>query len=72
LNANTTLRDLIPQLEENYGVRIQVESPALNNKHLEGVIPLSDRENLFFILTNVLKIDIQVRDSTWVISKPKP
>lgn len=73
LKHMTTLSELIPQLEENYGVRIIVESSELNSKHLEGVVPLTNRENLFFILTNVLKADIQVRDDdTWIISRQNP
>lgn len=72
LPSNTRLIDIIPQLEENYGVHIKLTSAVLGEKALEGTLPLTNQENLFFILSNVLKVDISKKDSTWTFSPQKP
>lgn len=72
LSSNTRLTDIIPQLEENYGVHIKLSSADIGDKAIEGTLPLTNQENLFFILTNVLKVDISREDSTWTFSPRKP
>lgn len=72
LPSNTRLIDIIPQLEENYGVHIKLTSAVLGEKAIEGTLPLTNQDNLFFILSNVLKVDISKKDSTWTFSPQKP
>ncbi len=72
LPLNTRLKDIIPQLEQNYGVHISLEQAEIGDRALEGTLPLTNQDNLFFILNNVLKIEISQKDSTWIFKPQQP
>jgi ferric-dicitrate binding protein FerR (iron transport regulator) len=68
LPSNTRFADIIPALEENYGVHIELSTKGIAEKAIEGTLPLTDQQNLFFILSNVLKVDISEEDGIWTFT----
>jgi ferric-dicitrate binding protein FerR (iron transport regulator) len=68
LPSNTRFADIIPALEENYGVHIELSTKGIAEKAIEGTLPLTDQQNLFFILSNVLKVDISEKDGIWTFT----
>ncbi|WP_316799730.1 FecR family protein [Pedobacter frigidisoli] len=66
LPYHTRFKDIIPQLEENYGVNIKLADDQIGERYIEGILPLTNQDNLFFILSNVLRIEINKQHNSWI------
>ncbi|RAJ79091.1 ferric-dicitrate binding protein FerR (iron transport regulator) [Chitinophaga dinghuensis] len=55
--------DIIQLLEDNYGYHIQVEDSTILNKQIQGVIPVKNEGNILFVLSGILQINIERKDS---------
>jgi transmembrane sensor len=56
---NPTLEEITNYLEDNYGKEIIIDTPAIKNKKIEGIIELSNLDDALFIISTVLNTDIE-------------
>ncbi|NSL86440.1 DUF4974 domain-containing protein [Chitinophaga sp. Mgbs1] len=71
LLENAPLSDIIQILEENYGEKIIVSDHQLLQKRIEGTIYLESREDILFIISHVLDIQISHRNDTLYFNNKK-
>ncbi|HEY9340584.1 MAG TPA: FecR domain-containing protein, partial [Hanamia sp.] len=66
---DASVNTIIQFLEDNYGYKIILKDTAIGNKKMEGTLLLDNIEDVFFVLTTSLDIQIQKKDSTLIFSK---
>ena len=66
---NTTIRELVSTLENNFGYQIEVDQPELLDRQLSGtgIISLEDEETLFKALEVILNVEITRTNNTLLI-----
>lgn len=71
LTNNTTVAEIIADLEDMYGYKITLTDPALANRKIDGIIPLKNEKNVLFILSNMLDVDITKKNDQVKITPRK-
>jgi ferric-dicitrate binding protein FerR (iron transport regulator) len=66
---DASVNTIIQFLEDNYGYKIILKDTAIGNKKMEGTLLLDNIDDVFFVLTTSLDIQIQKKDSTLIFSK---
>lgn len=59
ITTNTTVADILTDLEDMYGYKIILQDSVLANRRIDGIIPLTNEKNVLFILSNMLDVDIK-------------
>jgi len=60
----TTVNTILREFEDLYGYQVILDSPALGNKKIDGVISIKNEESLLFTLKNILNVDIEKDGNT--------
>lgn len=70
---NTTVRELISTLENNFGYKIEVDQPEILDRQLSGtgIISLEDEVTLFKALEVILNVEITRTNDTLLIKNNK-
>lgn len=63
--------DILIYLEDNFGKKIIIEDPELNNRMVNGPILISSLDDALFVLSTVLNTEIVKRDSTTIIMRSR-
>lgn len=63
--------DILIYLEDNFGKKIIIEDPELNNRTVNGPILISSLDDALFVLSAVLNTEIVKRDSTTIIMRSR-
>jgi ferric-dicitrate binding protein FerR (iron transport regulator) len=71
LTNNTTILEIIQAIEDQYGYKVILEDPELANRRIDGTIPFKSESNVLFVLSNILDIDIEKKDSTLIFKSKK-
>lgn len=71
LANNTTVGEIIQAIEDHYGHKIILEDPELANRAIDGTLPFTSESNVLFVLSNILDIDIERKDSTLIFKSRK-
>lgn len=71
LASNTTVADIVQELEDIYGYQIILEDPELSNRRIDGIIPLKSESNVLFILSNILNVDIEKKNNQMIFRTRK-
>ncbi len=71
LANNTTVREIIEAIEDQYGYKVVLEDAELANRRIDGTIPFKSESNVLFVLSNILDIDIKKKDSTLIFRSEK-
>lgn len=71
LTNNTTVREIIQAIEDQYGHKVILEDAGLANRRIDGTIPFKSESSVLFVLSNILDIDIEKKDSTLVFKSKK-
>ncbi|MBC9933330.1 FecR family protein [Chitinophaga qingshengii] len=69
--VDAPLSDIIDILEHNYGEKIVVDDEKIKERKIEGTIYLENKEDILFIISNVLDIQISRRNDTMYFSNRK-
>jgi ferric-dicitrate binding protein FerR (iron transport regulator) len=69
LTSNTTVAEIIQTLEDTYGYKVILEDTGLAGKRIDGTLPMKNEKNLFFALSQVLNVDITIKDSLLTIRR---
>ncbi|EDM34176.1 putative anti-sigma factor [Pedobacter sp. BAL39] len=65
------LQDVLNVLEDTYGYKITMHAPELAAKRLSGVIPLTNDQDIIFVMEKVFKISVTRRNRELIIDKAK-
>ena len=68
---NSTIGSVINDFEDIYGQKIVLENPALNNRIIDGVIPMGNKENTLFVIANILNVRIENHGDTILLKTRK-
>lgn len=71
LTNNTTVREIVQAIEDQYGHKVILEDAELANRRIDGTIPFKSESNVLFVLSNILDIDIERKDSTLIFKSKK-
>ncbi len=71
LTNNTTVGEIIQAIEDQYGHKVILEDAELANRTIDGTIPFKSESNVVFVLSNILGIDIEKKDSTLIFKSKK-
>ncbi|SFW88253.1 FecR family protein [Chitinophaga sancti] len=63
--------DILIYLEDNFGKKIIMEDPELNNRMVNGPILISSLDDALFVLSTVLNTEIVKRDSTTIVMRSR-
>ena len=66
---NASVGEIIRLLEDTYGYKAVLEDPAIVNKRIEGTIPVKNEDNIIFILSGILKVNIEKKDSLLIFRR---
>ncbi len=66
-----TIATVIKDFEDIYGQKIILENPALNNRIIDGIIPMGNKENTLFVLSNILNVRIENHGDTILFKSRK-
>ncbi|MGO4291968.1 FecR family protein [Chitinophaga sp. RAB17] len=66
---NASVGEIIHLLEDTYGYKAVLEDPAIVNKRIEGTIPVKNEDNIIFILSGILKVNIEKKDSLLIFRR---
>lgn len=66
---NASVGEIIHVLEDTYGYKAVLEDPAIINKRIEGTIPVKNEDNIIFILSGILKVNIEKKDSLLIFRR---
>ncbi|WP_160712960.1 FecR family protein [Chitinophaga solisilvae] len=56
---NTSVGEIIQVLEDTYGYRVILEDTTVIHKRIQGTIPVKNEDNIIFILSGILKVNIE-------------
>lgn len=71
LNNNTTVADILEKLEDMYGYKVVLKDSSVAARRIDGVIPLRNENNVMFILSNMLNVDIKKINNQLIIEPRK-
>ncbi|RFM31450.1 FecR family protein [Chitinophaga silvisoli] len=63
--------DILIYLEDNFGKKIIMEDPALNDRMVNGPILISSLDDALFVLSTVLNTEVIKRDSTTIVMRSR-
>lgn len=66
--TNATLKEIVEYLEDNFGNRIILTDPGLENRRIEGTFKLDNLDDALLFLSKALNLNIVQQDSTLFIS----
>ncbi len=66
--TNATLKEIVEYLEDNFGKRIILTDPVLENRRIEGTFKLDNLDDALLFLSKALNLNIVQQDSTLFIS----
>jgi transmembrane sensor len=66
---NATVGEIIQQLEDNYGYKAVLEDPSITGRKIQGTIPVKNEDNIIFILSGILKVNIEKKDSLLIFRR---
>ncbi|BAV05386.1 FecR family protein [Filimonas lacunae] len=64
----TGVKDIVEMLEDEYGYKVVVKNPAILTRKIRGSVPVKDISNLFFVLQNILDVNIEQQGNTLLIT----
>lgn len=66
-----SVNEIIRYLEDNFGKKIELQSPQLGESKIEGPILLNNLDDALFVLSTVLKVEITEKNNMYFIrSRP--
>lgn len=68
---NTTVAEIISMIEKNYNQKIEVADSALLERRINGSLPIHSENDLWFVLINVLDIDVEIKSDDHLLLKPR-
>lgn len=71
LTNNTTVGEIIQAIEDQYGHKVVLEDAELANRKIDGTIPFTSESSVLFVLSNILDIDIEKKDSILIFKSKK-
>jgi ferric-dicitrate binding protein FerR (iron transport regulator) len=69
LTSNTSVAEIVQILEDTYGYKVILEDTTLAGKRIDGTLPMKNEQNLLFALSQVLNVDIEIKDSLLTIKR---
>ncbi|MBV8251888.1 MAG: FecR domain-containing protein [Chitinophaga sp.] len=66
-----TVNDILLYLEDNFGKRIIMQDPALNNRTVSGPILISSLDDALFVLSTVLNTEVVKQDSNTIVMRSR-
>ncbi|MDJ1506620.1 FecR family protein [Xanthocytophaga agilis] len=69
--SNTTVSDIIHELEDTYGYTVVLEDEQLGRRRIDGAIPMKNEKSILFVLSNILNVKIERKDSVLIFKKRK-
>ncbi|NRB52987.1 MAG: FecR domain-containing protein [Saprospiraceae bacterium] len=64
---NTSISKVIDMLEENMGLEVQIDNPAVLNRKLTATLPINEVDILLTALTEIYGLDIRKEENTiWI------
>lgn len=66
---NASIYTIIQYIQDHYGYRIILEDTAIGNKKMEGTLMLDNLQDILFVLSTSLNIEIKKQDSTLIFTK---
>ncbi|MDJ1492169.1 FecR domain-containing protein [Cytophagaceae bacterium DM2B3-1] len=69
--SNTTVNDIIHELEDTYGYMVVLEDEQLGQRRIDGAIPMRNEKSILFVLSNILNVKIERKDSLLIFKKRK-
>jgi len=69
--VDPTVGQILAYLEDNFGKKIVVENPGLNDKVINGPILLSSLDDALFVLSTVLNTEVIKSDSTTILLRSR-
>ena len=68
--TNASLKEIIPSLEDYYGINIVLSDSALINRKIEGTIMLDNLDDALFVLSNILNVKT-IKQNNKIFFMPK-
>lgn len=68
----TKVGDIIQMLQDNYGYRVILEDDVIKERRINGKMPLKSRKDIFFVLSNILNIEIIEQKDTLIFRSKDP
>ena len=59
LTNNTSVSEILTELEDVYGYKIILQDAEIGNRRIDGTIPMKNEDNVLFVLSNILDVDIK-------------
>ncbi|MFD2571122.1 FecR family protein [Spirosoma soli] len=66
---NTSLSEAIRTVEEQFGVKVQVEGVDLKNRTVTGILPINEPETVLNALAELAQLNIRQKDNVFVLSR---
>jgi ferric-dicitrate binding protein FerR (iron transport regulator) len=60
----TRFADVVAMLEDDYGYKVVVADTSLLNRKLRGNVPMKEVNNLFFIIEQILDVNVEQQNDT--------
>lgn len=67
---NASLDEVIHYIEDNYGRKIVLGDSSLSSRKIEGTLLLDNLNDILFVLSKILNVDVQQQDTT-IYFRPK-
>ncbi len=65
------VNDILLYLEDNFGKKIIMQDPAMNNRTVSGPILISSLDDALFVLSTVLNTEVEKQDSNTIILRSR-
>lgn len=69
--TNTSVQEIITLIENQYQLKIDVADSSLLSRRIDGSLPLHSEKDLWFVLINILDIDIEVKSDDHLLLKSR-
>jgi transmembrane sensor len=71
LANNTTVATIIQEIEDVYGYKVILDDTSMRSRRIDGTIPMKNEENVLFVLSNMLNVDIEKKPGQLHFKKRK-
>lgn len=71
LTNNTSVAEILTELEDVYGYQVILRDSGIATRRIDGTIPMKNEDNVLFVLSNILGVDIEKNGRQLVIKNRK-
>lgn len=68
---NTSVKEIISLIEKNYNLKIDVTDADILSRKLNGSFPIYSEKDIWFVLINLLDVNIEVLNDGTLLLKPR-